>query len=703
MSITRYQTRARVSRSGLATQNGAPATLNFVTNNIGSQIPQESAHEAASTNPLADTSEKPPRTYSEVAASRPSSPVFTSEEGTLRRPPPKVQVQNTTTKERIPATAGVAFRNNDVVSDRESDLSEPSEPSDKDDNPNPWIKVVPRRSRSLDSLSNTRMNKDFISSKNKALRTEKETVINQAEEQLTTAQKKQISRRYEKIQEKPLNRAESPASQGEGPSHPKGKNVDPWNWGAAQLSDEDLDVDAQRAALESFKVHHKEPLSRLNSENEMPVQKQKTYKRKKKSSKASGNNKTQTPMSDLTGRHVSKVNDRRSARLEKIARNAESRPVNQIAPESYLGRALDNVDKRSHRRRMDSDPDSSDSPDSSSESSSSESSSDDEISDSSQDSPRAKKRAKRKTRHKHKHPKSRSRKSGLKPIPPKEYDGAADARSYHRFVTEGTEYVTTGKVCKNKQVFVLSYYLKGKAYDYYTQKVSMNYRDWTLREFFEQMFNYCFPVNYRMAQRQKLKKCFQNDKTVSEYVYELEELFNMIGIVDDREKVIKLWNGLRSSIQRALWHDGYNPKISEWDDVQNGAENIEISESVPDQQRKGNNLGTHNGHHNNGNSLGKKNARNMNPGSSGYFQKKNPQAPSGQRNNNFQRGSNRSQSQQPRKNFHQNNQSRKADWKNSRPNNFQCENSTAKLSDKEKSKLLASGSCFRCKKPGNMS
>ncbi|KIJ92035.1 hypothetical protein K443DRAFT_126057 [Laccaria amethystina LaAM-08-1] len=75
-------------------------------------------------------------------------------------------------------------------------------------------------------------------------------------------------------------------------------------------------------------------------------------------------------MSDLTGRHVSKVIDRRSARLEKVARNAESRPVNQIAPESYLGRALENVDKRACHGRKSPDPDSSDSPDSSSESSS---------------------------------------------------------------------------------------------------------------------------------------------------------------------------------------------------------------------------------------------------------------------------------------------------------------------------------------------
>jgi hypothetical protein len=128
-------------------------------------------------------------------------------------------------------------------------------------------------------------------------------------------------------------------------------------------------------------------------------------------------------------------------------------------------------------------------------------------------------------------------------------------------------------------------------------------------------------------------------------VFELEELFSMIRVVDDHEKVIKLWNGLHSSIQRALWHDGYNPEISEWEDVQSGVETIEISESVPDHQQKGNNSGTHNSQQNNGISHSKKTPGNINSGSSNYFQKKNSQVLSGQRNNNFQRGSTRSQSQ----------------------------------------------------------
>lgn len=88
-------------------------------------------------------------------------------------------------------------------------------------------------------------------------------------------------------------------------------------------------------------------------------------------------------------------------------------------------------------------------------------------------------------------------------------------------------------------------------------------------------------------------------------------------------------------------------------------------------------------HQNNGNSRDKKNSGNRNPGSSNNFQRGSSQAPSGQRNDNFSRGSSRPQSQQP--------------------NNFQHESTAPRLSDKEKADLLASGSCFRCKKPGHLS
>ena len=67
----------------------------------------------------------------------------------------------------------------------------------------------------------------------------------------------------------------------------------------------------------------------------------------------------------------------------------------------------------------------------------------------------------------------RSQSSGhttLKPIPPMEYDGSADARAYHQFVKESEAYLCDGKVHHWQWVFVLLYYLAGKAYNFYTQK-----------------------------------------------------------------------------------------------------------------------------------------------------------------------------------------------------------------------------------------
>ena len=162
---------------------------------------------------------------------------------------------------------------------------------------------------------------------------------------------------------------------------------------------------------------------------------------------------------------------------------------------------------------------------------------------------------------------------------PKEYNGTADAQAYNRFITEGMTYVLDGRA-KNRQVFVLSYYLDGIAYDFYMKKVSMNFAEWRLQEFFEELFNYCFPVNYRMEQRLKLSQCFQKEKKVSAYVHELEELYNMIGAVNEHEKVIKLWDGLQSSIQQGLWQDLFNPETSTWEEVVDHASILEIAHSI---------------------------------------------------------------------------------------------------------------------------
>lgn len=88
--------------------------------------------------------------------------------------------------------------------------------------------------------------------------------------------------------------------------------------------------------------------------------------------------------------------------------------------------------------------------------------------------------------------------------------------------------------------------------------------------------------------RRKLNKCYQGDnKTITEYAYELQELFNIFRAIADHEKVIKFWYGVQPIIQKGLWRDNLNPDVSTWEEVVSRAEVIEIAENITDHRDQG--------------------------------------------------------------------------------------------------------------------
>ncbi|KAJ6530119.1 hypothetical protein B0H19DRAFT_1273788 [Mycena capillaripes] len=209
------------------------------------------------------------------------------------------------------------------------------------------------------------------------------------------------------------------------------------------------------------------------------------------------------------------------------------RPVTQLAPKSILRQALngaggpsDSSSSSSSSSGSESGSDSESSSDDrsssgSSPSSSSSSLSSDSSSSSSSDRNSNHRRRSHGRRRRHRHSRRKPKKE-MNPKEPAEYSGAADARGFYRFVTEGTHYVYQGNIARKRRVFVLSYFLKGKAYDFFTQKVAMDPSSWRLKDFFEAMFNYCFPLDFRQEQKAKLRRTFQNQKTVDEYIHDLK-------------------------------------------------------------------------------------------------------------------------------------------------------------------------------------
>ncbi|KIK22800.1 hypothetical protein PISMIDRAFT_11368 [Pisolithus microcarpus 441] len=132
----------------------------------------------------------------------------------------------------------------------------------------------------------------------------------------------------------------------------------------------------------------------------------------------------------------------------------------------------------------------------------------------------------------------------VEPILPVDYDGSDDVYAFQQFVTEGTAYVKDGNVPSKNCMFILSHHLTDKAREFYVRKVSGNPYKWQLSDFFTELFNYCFPIDFHLWQREKLQSCYQNSKTVKEYLYELNELWNMIGETDEGNKAYKFWFGL---------------------------------------------------------------------------------------------------------------------------------------------------------------
>lgn len=130
-----------------------------------------------------------------------------------------------------------------------------------------------------------------------------------------------------------------------------------------------------------------------------------------------------------------------------------------------------------------------------------------------------------------------------------------------------TEYIWGHTIEKRMYALTGPNFLTGQAYSFWESSVLSAPWKWELRDLFRELLNYCFPADYCLQMVEKLRKSYQNNRTVREYVHELENLFLTVGIMSERQKVDKLWNGFNVTIQRELWKQQLTPMRSSWAEV----------------------------------------------------------------------------------------------------------------------------------------
>ena len=131
----------------------------------------------------------------------------------------------------------------------------------------------------------------------------------------TTAQNK-IERRYVRTVKPNVVRLPSTTSGGERPSKSR---VDS-SWGDVDLEQEELDLEAQQAALDSLKRNF--------------------LKRKAEKTGQMRNVVTRKP---VVARDVSQAPSLRQGQVAHVVKTVDSRPIHQISPDSYIGKTLNNI------------------------------------------------------------------------------------------------------------------------------------------------------------------------------------------------------------------------------------------------------------------------------------------------------------------------------------------------------------------------
>ena len=605
---------------------------------------------------------RPSSLYSEVVAGRNPSALKEASSAAVAHPGGGPEPEALPTRPLQPDEQVVPTVSRDNRQRSEEDTSVGDNVSPKDPGEPAWTTVERRRARSFESFDLVRSHSG--SNGRKGLTLEQAQTVNAAADALTKSQKAALSKRHKKVTH---HRNGSSSSRGEGASRPKGKGIDPREWGNVNISRESLDVDAQDAAWKSL-AHGSNP----------------------------------EPLKEAIAAKGAHQRDRRS---QSVRLPATSRPVAQLAQDSYLGVTLRNVGRtdpeKPHRPRKNRSP----SPSDPSSPSGEDSSSDSEAS--------SRERSHKRRNNKHGRNRRRRRRSSdsspkmvIKPIAPREYDGSPSARAYHRFVRESEAYLRDGKVRGSRRIFLLSHYLSKKAYDFYTQRVANHEADWSLSQFYDELFNYCFPVDYRMQIRRDLARCYQNDKSVIEYTHELTELFNMIGDISERDQVLKFWNGVRPVIQKGLWRDNLNPEVSSWDSVVSQAEIIEISENVAERRdrrsgqssQQGQSSGSQGGGSNR--SKSRKENTSVSARSVSYDAKNHTHNGSGSRGGS-QHGASGTNSRSSTPRGRDGSQSSRGGYssrgRSQTPRSTVSGHSGApRLSDKEKAERIAAGQCFVC-------
>lgn len=215
--------------------------------------------------------------------------------------------------------------------------------------------------------------------------------------------------------------------------------------------------------------------------------------------------------------------------------------------------------------------------------------SDSESSEESTDGQEADGRGKgKRARHTHKTKKSKSSKEKVpcsarcpKPSP---YDGLASEEKYEAFAFESKLWVEMSAVPKKFRVQSLKRFLTGKASKWFMAFVTPDPKKYSMKKFYRELFNYCFPPDIKRRTRDRFWAVTQDNHGVRDFVRDINALANKLDGISDMQLKQRFWTGAKPYLRVKWSENGYDPEDSTFDELEEAALRFEQAHLMQTQE-----------------------------------------------------------------------------------------------------------------------
>ncbi|CEL62322.1 hypothetical protein RSOLAG1IB_12547 [Rhizoctonia solani AG-1 IB] len=277
--------------------------------------------------------------------------------------------------------------------------------------------------------------------------------------------------------------------------------------------------------------------------------------------------------------------------------------------------------------------------------------------------------------------------SGYKAQTPKAYKGEANIDKYDMFIFNYKLYLSDTKLSDRKAVLTVSRFLEDKAATWYMMNVAPDPESYTMEAIYVGLYEYCFPPDFKEEVRRQYNQKRQGDSSVQDYFAELARLRRRLRDIDDRQHVLRAWEGAAQYI-KVEWALKYmQPETTDIETLREAALAAERAHKIKRKIEKSGNDKYHT-QRDRSRSPSRRSDRRSNYRSSANSQ-------SGATRSNRSGGGN-SNGNRPDK--------RQSDYKRNERDGVRDEakDKREKLSNEERDRLKAAGLCYVCQRAGHL-